>query len=384
MTDTTKTEKQSTALVSVSAFDKQYPESKYNQLLPSKTMVESVQKFSKLTVETVRINPNPDAQEVYSLGKTKIQVKGKDVWVDKLSPTKTSLDKLWFAMGLDSVPEKSGRTDDRSDRDYFEYLVVARVTKPDGTKMEVSATKSIDVRTYVEEMFENMTQQHEAGNLGEWKGTGQKRKLHPFTDAEANKHIDRKCRNREIEMRKHGLQLAETGAKNRLVRQITNLKPWYTEEELSKAFVVARIDRNVEEIAANPQTRAEAIKSGSHAVNMAYPSGGADNPIPTGGKIQNADFEDVRATTDAGDQSETAEPDAADLRQEFEDQCREMDVTNRFRQMETLIEKRQIKSEGTDNLLSIEYANWEKRGDGDQVKNLMWAYDQPKPDGLPH
>jgi len=375
---TTETPSISTALVSVSDFDTKYPIDKYNPLLPSKTMVESVQRFSKLTVETVVINSDPDAQEVFTLGRTEVTIGGKKTWVDKLSPTKTALDKLWFAMGIDSVPEKSGRKDDRSDRDYFEYLIVGRVTKPDGSKMEVSGTKSIDVRAYVEEMFENLTQQHEAKNLGTWSGPKTKRKLTPFTDAEAKVHIERKCRAREIEMRKHGLQLAETGAKNRLVRQITNLKPWYTKAELEKPFVVARIDRNVEELAADPKTRAEVIAAGSHATGMTYPAG--DNPPSGMPGVINADFDDSPESNN----DDITQPNADDLRKEFELQCKEMDITARFRQMEHLIESRQLKAKGTDEVLIIEVANWEKRSGEDQVKNLMWAYDQPKPDGLPH
>lgn len=378
--------KKSTALVSVSDFDQKYPEGEFNQLMPSKTMVESVQLYSRLSVEIVQISTDPLAQEVYSLGKTRIQINGQDEWVEKFSPTKTALDKLWFAMGVESVPEKSGRTDNRADRDYFEYVVVGRVTKPDGSKIEVSATKVIDIRAYIEEMFENLTQTHDRGNLGEWRGPKGKKTFHKFSDTEAHKHIEQKCRAREIEMRKHGLQLAETGAKNRLVRSITNLKPWYTEEELQKPFVVARIDRNVEELASNPKTRAEMIRAGSHASDMAYPEPPvsiAKMPTPT-----DADFTDIEPEqgNEPAEQEREGKPsdDPEFVRNEFEAQCQEMDPATRFRTMEDLIKKRQIKAEGSDVLLSIEYGNWEKRDDADQVKNLMWAFDHPQPDGLPH
>lgn len=369
-----KTEQQA-ALVSVDAFDEKYPIDQFNPLLPSKTIVESVQRYSKLTVEIVKINSDVKAQEVYSLGK--VNVNGD--WVDKLSLTKTALDKLRYAMSIEAVPEKSGRQDDRSDRDYFEYVAVGRITKPDGSKVEFTATKVIDVRVFVEEIFEKLTEQHEAGNLGEWKGTGTQRKLVKYTDEEARKHIEQKCRTREIELRKHGLALAETGAQNRLVRQITNLKPWYTKEELERPFVVARIDRNVEDLAANPKTRAEVMRQGSHAADLTFPGSASGGAMP---EIQDAVFTDLELG--AASESDEAKITPAELRKEFEEQCQEMDITHRFRQMESLIELRQIKAEGTDELLTIEFANWEKRNDIEQVKNLMWAFDQPKPDGLPH
>jgi len=384
--------KKTTALITVESFDERYPDDKFNQLLPSKTIIESVQRFSKLSVETVKINPDPQQQEVFSLGKTKIvDAKGNDKWVDKLCPTKTALDKLWFAMGIESVPEKSGRVDNRSDKDYFEYVIVVRITKPDGSKMEVAATKGIDVQTYVEEMFENLSATHLAGNLGEWRtptsGQSKKKVFHKFTDVEADRHIAKKTRQREIEMRKHGLQLAETGAKNRLVRQITNLKPWYTADELKNPFVVARIDRNVEDLAADPQTRADIYRQGSHARDLAYPRERdvQTTPLP---HIQEAEF----AEADNGEEAEQPEPaaeaDPSDepklLRKEFEEQCREMDITARFRQMEHLIEKRQIKAGETGELMVLDHSDWEKKSDKDQLKNLMWGYDQPKPNGLPY
>lgn len=374
------TESKSTALVSVDDFEKRYPDANYNRLVPSITMIESVQKYSKLTIETVTINPDPAQQEVFSLGRIKIEKDGKDQWVEKLSPTKTALDKLSFAMGIESVPEKSGRKDDRSDRDYFEYLAVGRVTKPDGTQIEISATKVIDVRVYVEEMYENLDQQHDAGRLGEWAGKAPHRTLTPFTDSEAAIHIEKKCRNREIELRKHGLTLAETGAKNRLVRSITNLKPWYTEDELKKAFVVARIDRNVEEIAADPKTRGEIIREGSHATARVFgPEPEASAP---GAVISEANFSDVPPAGEVG--TEESGPTADELRIEFEQQVTEMDTKQRFNTMVDFVQKRQIKAEGSGELLNIEFDNWDRRSPEDQVKNLMWAFDHPKPDGLPH
>lgn len=383
----------STALVSVEAFEQRYPGTSYNRLLPSTQVVESVQKYSKLTIETVTINPDPDQQEVFSLGRTripKLDAEGNperdnqgneiEIWVDKLSPTKTALDKLTFAMGIESVPEKSGRQDDRSDRDYFEWKSVARVTKPDGTQFEVSATKVIDVKVHVEELFENLNQQHESGNLGSWSGSGKNRKMTPFSDAQAVVEIEKRCRNREIELRKHGLAQAETGANNRLVRKVSNLKPWYTKEELAKPFVVARIDRNVAEIAADPKTRGEVIREGSHAASQVFESQQA--APAAGANIREADFSDVSPEGEM--ETEQSGPTPDELRKEFEQQVTEMDTKRRFDVMIDFVEKRQIKVEGSGELLNIEYDNWEKRNAADQVKNLMWAFDHSKPDGLPH
>ncbi len=393
---TAKTEKPNptTALITVESFDKRYPDNKYNQLVPSKTIIETVQQFSKLSVETVTINPDPQQQEVFVLGMTKIVVDGKEKWVEKLSPTKTALDKLWFAMGIESVSGQSGRVDDRSNKDYFEYVVVARITKPDGSKMEVAATKMIDVQAYVEEMYESLSLSHELGNLGEYRtptsGTSKRKVFHKFTDAEADRHIAKKTRSREIEMRKHGLQLAETGARNRLVRMITNLKPWYTAEELGRPFVVIRIDRDVKELAANPQTRGEIYRRGSHARDLAYPSERGDGnvsitPLP---HIQDAEFSDAGNGEEPEQQEPAAEAgpdnDPEFKRKEFEAQMRDLDITARFRQMQRLIEKRQIKAGDTNELIVLDVSDWEKKKDEAQVKNLMWAYDQPKPNGLPY
>ena len=63
---------------------------------------------------------------------------------------------------------------------------------------------------------------------------------------------------------------------------------------------------------------------------------------------------------------------------------RDLDITARFRQMQRLIEKRQIKAGDTNELIVLDVSDWEKKKDEAQVKNLMWAYDQPKPNGLPY
>ena len=56
----------------------------------------------------------------------------------------------------------------------------------------------------------------------------------------------------------------------------------------------------------------------------------------------------------------------------------------RFRQMEHLIEMRQIKAGDSDKLIVLDYAEWEKKNGDAQMKNLMWGYDRPKPEVLPY
>lgn len=355
MTD--KKTAQSTALVTVDDFEKRYPDENFNRLLPSTTIVENVQKFSKLTIEIVKIDPNPRNQEVFSLGKTKI---GSE-FVDKLAFTKTGLDKLSFAMGIEWESEKSGRTDDRSNRDYFEYMAVGNIIKSDGTKIEISATKAVHVQDAVDETHNKMTNDFTDGKLFKW----QNKKQVKITDQdEFDTLVKRKCQDREIEVRKHGLALAESGAKNRLVRSL-NLKPHYSAEELKNPFVVPRIDMNVEEVAADPVARAQIGENAGNAVRQVF--GEPSTSMP---HVQDASFEEIREDDDG----------RPSRREIFENDVRGMTTNERHGQMLTMIQEQDIKKPDSDEPMKISLSAWEKRSDEDQVANLLWAFDLKQPE----
>jgi len=365
--------------MTVKDLEAKYPDNQFNRLFPSTQLVENVQRFQRLNIEIVKIDPDPQSQEVFSLGKTKVNGK----WTKKLSFTKTALDKIAFTMGIVWIPEKCIRTDDRSNRDYFEFRATALVTKADGQKVELSATKGVDVQAYVEEQYQKLTNDLEDGGLLD--GFGQGAKAFTPGDPKAVKLIERKTRDREIELRKHGLALAESGAKNRLIRTL-NVKPWYTPEELALPFVVPRIDRDVEEMVADPATRAEIIDNGSNAMKKVF--GNQENAPPQQNtpedSVEDADFTPVEETTEA------AGPDGgineADQRNIFLEEVKSMQTDERIAAMDRMIKGKALIHPITKKPLDANQLT--NKQSENQIENLMWAFDQPTPadqvdDGFP-
>jgi len=366
-------ETKSTALMTVKDLEAKYPDNQFNRLFPSTQLVENVQRFQRLNIEIVKIDPDPKAQEVFSLGKTKV---GNN-WVKKLSFTKTALDKIAFTMGIVWIPEKCIRVDDRSNRDYFEFRATALVTKADGQKVELSNTKAIDVLAYVEETHQKLRNELEDGKLR--NGFGNNAPMFKPEDPAALKVIERRTRDREIELRKHGLSLAESGAKNRLIRTL-NVKPWYTEEELALPFVVPRIDRDVEEMVADPATRAEIIDNGSNAMKKVF--GNEDNAPPKQStpedSVEEAEFTPVEETTEAAGSEGVINE--ADQRNIFLEEVKSMQTDERIKAMDRMIKGKALAHPTTKKPLDAnQLAN---KPSENQIENLMWAYDQPTPEAL--
>ncbi len=346
MTDQTANQ---TALVTVESFEKQYPRDKFNLLVPSIQIINNVQKFQKIAVEVVNVSANPKDGDVFKVGKKD----GKD----QFSLMKTPLRRISNAVGISWIPNECHRVDNRSDRDYFEYAVAGWITKPDGSKMNISGVKAIDVQTYVSERRMKLQHDFEDKKLKKWyDGPVIKDK------EEARIIIERECQKTEIERRKHGLALAESGAKNRAIRDIGNLKGAYTAEELAKPFIILRVDRDVEEIGNDLDASKEVRQTADEAADDLYD--GKPKPAGDDPHIQDADFE----------MSET------DKRKEYESVAISSTTDERYKMMLDLIETKDMRSQSDPTqLFAVSFKNWEVREPDNQVKVLLWAYDHPTP-----
>ena len=337
-----------TALVTVESFEKKYPRDKFNLLVPSIQIINNVQKFQKIAVEVVNVAADPKDGDVFKVGKKD----GKE----QFSLMKTPLRRISNAVGISWIPNECHRVDDRSDRDYFEYAVAGWITKPDGSKMKISGVKAIDVQTYVSERRMKLQHDFEDKKLKKWSNSP------VIKDSEeARIYIERECQKTEIERRKHGLALAESGAKNRAIRDIGNLKGAYTAEELAKPFIILRVDRDVEEIGNDLDASKEVRQTADEAADELY-----DNPKPAGDgpHIQDADYE----------MSET------DKRNEYETVAISSTTDERYKMMLNLIETKNMRSESDPTQpFAVSFKNWEAREPDNQVKVLMWAYDKPIP-----
>jgi len=190
----------------------EYPPSKFNLLIPVKTMQE-ISPLHKVVINQVQINPDPKS--------------GKDVYAEKngeLALTKKGLAKLMAAANIQVVdsrpvtPQKcqrcaevarqtrmAPRCGDCPSSDDVAYQVTIAVPEPSGTWRMVRATKEIRVEEERKRMTEKQFEQ-----------------FFPFRT-----------------------EHCETKALNRALREALMLSPTYTAAELQKPFAVAYVVPNM-------------------------------------------------------------------------------------------------------------------------------------------
>jgi len=160
---------------------------------------------------------------------------------DERAPTKVGLLKILQAAGGDVVAEKCRRVDDRKDPRYVEFTSTIRIPMLDGTVKEFAKTRRVD---------------HRAG-ADETKGWSEKRLA---------------------QARKFTLELAETKALNRAIREGLALKQKYTEAELARPFVVPALVYVAD--MTDPEVRKMVAAKGLGVVDSLY---GPDRQMPISG-----------------------------------------------------------------------------------------------------
>jgi len=166
-------------------------------------------------VETVMLDPDPkNGRDVYPQG-------------DRLAVTREGLSKLAVAAGVIWSASETRRTDDRRCRDYVSFQAVGGIQKPDGTYTFMKAEYDLDMEVLEEELMDQYTK----------KATKMKDK----TAEEKAEYIVYCVKRDLIQKRKHKLKLAESGAKDRVIRELLGIKATYTLEQVRKPFVILRI-----------------------------------------------------------------------------------------------------------------------------------------------
>lgn len=189
-------------------FEEFTDDAKYNILRPSETVI-TPSPFHRVYANIIRFTED----DTYP-------VDG-----GKLALNRRALDRIASAAGISFV--NVVRTDDGSNPDVAEISVQAVMKRPDGSLIAATGTKAIDVQTIVAQ------------------------------EASSAKH-NNKPYNRErstLQLRRFKVERAETGAKNRAIRQLMALKSSYQKNELSKPFVVPQITVNMDVIMQDEQLR---------------------------------------------------------------------------------------------------------------------------------
>lgn len=195
-------------------------------------------------------------------------VKNKEVYPQRgggLSLSALAFKKIADAMGIQWVPEECGRLDDGKDPDYVLYRMSGLVKALDGTWRKIIGDKEIRMGVIIEELTDNYREKAQK-YLDDPKDGPAFRKQFP-SDADIEKWVSEKVRVDALQMRKHMLPRAQSGALARATKSI-GIRETYTPEELKKPFVFPKLvftpDPN------NPQDRAFLLAQGAGAINQLY------------------------------------------------------------------------------------------------------------------
>lgn len=211
--------------------------------------------------------------------------------------SKVALDKIGAAAGISWDARQSGRIDDGSDPYYCAWRAVGRMRHLDGTEVQLVGTKEMDLRPGSAQL-EALNERYQS-KLATWEKNG-RRGYEP-------KSPEGQVR----EMRLHILAHAESKARLRAIRSI-GIRPAYSDVELKKPFVVAKImwtgqssDPELQRMFALKQ--ADAMIGGSRALygdsapapvpaQLAPPALGAVRPPPVN-RSRNDDDDDYESAS---------------------------------------------------------------------------------------
>lgn len=172
---------------------------------------------------------------------------------------------------------------------YCAYRAVGKMMDLSGRWRVQSADKAIDMDIVEQELRDNYRQKA----LDYMEGTDPKcrdfQKAFPTERARAN-WVEEKVRVDALQIHKHILARAQTGAMNRVIEKLLSLKKSYTKAELEKPFVFAaltfRPDPN------HPMDRRYLLDQGSGMADMMYGAPPAEQPqpedLPAGPQVINA------------------------------------------------------------------------------------------------
>ena len=198
-------------------------EGKYNVLFPQARM-QQISPYHRIRVEEVKIDPNPEAGDVFKVGSKKV---GNN-WQDVLSLSKTGVLKLATAAGI--VWNWQDTKVLSSSKDYVLFQAVGAMRKPSGEWIPLKATKEIDLDVIEAETLEANLKKAEDLNSEKRKGMTVER----WAEAQTKTNM--------IQWKKNKLMRAETGAMLRVVRALLSIKHQYSPLELKKPFAVPTVD----------------------------------------------------------------------------------------------------------------------------------------------
>lgn len=203
--------------------------------------------FHVISRTEVYVSTDPDDREIYQVGYTRIGDKLEKLY----TLAKIALDRLMITAGIEEIESTTGRVGDR----LWSATYKGRYIRPDGTEVGLTGTKEIDLSVdgtrWANEKQKNLDELliENAKQVKLQKGQGERREdfairiqmameeqspdllsdLELLAEAKATRFVN--------SMAKFGLELAETGARTRAIRQVMQVGT-YTLEQLKEPFIV--------------------------------------------------------------------------------------------------------------------------------------------------
>jgi hypothetical protein len=182
------------------------------------------------TVQIIQIVPNVDTYHDYRYANERAGVHALSA---------IGLSKIAAAAGVKWVPEEC-RVEESTRRPdghrYLRYRAAGAIRQPNGEWHLEIATRDIDTADEEEELREAKRRARDSARSAR-NPTDLQRKLAARTDEQIEDDVRRDV----LQIRKFILAMAETKAKNRVIRRILALRQTYTAEELRQSFAVPRL-----------------------------------------------------------------------------------------------------------------------------------------------
>lgn len=202
----------------------------WNLLIPSIPVEENPDRLFVPVLETIMISTDQEnGKEIY---------KGSESGYGDKKTTKyrlhaTALKKIANAGAVKWDGMQSGFVKDEP-KNSVAFRAVGGVIKADGDIYQVAGYYDIDfdvMRQNLEEQYQEKTKKYDQDNKDWWK------KMSPSQ----RENYTAKCVDRDFrQKRQFSVQMAETGARNRVIRDLFQVKAEYTMEELKRPFLVLR------------------------------------------------------------------------------------------------------------------------------------------------
>lgn len=249
-------------MLSIDSIQKKYATDSVHLLLPN-AYLEQITPFFKLSVVKVEVDLSPNSGDVYKIGSApKKDDKGNDVkqgnktvFETLYSPAKPLLMKIATAAGIQFDPDHTGIIIES--RYMYKGKARGAIRLPDGSFRTQVDEKVIDLSAeedrqrilLMDKAFAGLTGT-EAWNAskmfgGSWvKKTieNEEKNIFMVSEEDRKKYIERQLLINIFQARKDAPQKALTGALLRVVRALTGLKGQYSEGELRRPFILARVN----------------------------------------------------------------------------------------------------------------------------------------------